>query len=600
MTSPLTRSLTSGNGKPAPPRLRGRSSSFTAVMHLKKQHNQPPRPKDDSYTALHTSSPSYLMPPESIPASSLDSGSDYDDDDDDDDLEHTSRPAPSPQLKSSSKDLRIDPGVPLQQGRSPSTEPPPPLPSKQSGPTSAPLEKKISLQFKDKLHFARRSQSAKSHGFSLWKHHSSSSQAPKLYDDGKNLYPPPRQTTDTQRRDQYGFTQSTQWIAPEEYEAFDQTYAPIMARRSAKWRTLLEENHGEWPQPSSKFKRYVRKGIPPEFRANAWFHYSGAEIKMQDNPGVYRNCIKKAKDMGMDGNEYLDIIERDLHRTFPDNVQFKSKNRNSTTVAMPQEGDSPAIRSLRNMLYAFSVYAPSIGYCQSLNYIAGFLLLFMDEEHAFWTFVTLIQDILPANVYDVSMEGASIDQNILMMLLSERCPLIWQRVSSGRSFWDCEDPAGLGLPTSSLVTSHWFLTLFINILPTESVLRVWDCLFYEGKHTLMRVALTIFKLNEQAILSVTDPLEVFQVVQNMPKRMVDCHQLLDATYYKYGSMTRLSEQDLERRRDLIKRRRDERRKGNPAPKLQRGGVAGTLLYKAKEAKRFVERAKTVRHSKPPS
>lgn len=108
----------------------------------------------------------------------------------------------------------------------------------------------------------------------------------------------------------------------------------------------------------------------------------------------------------------------------------------------------------------------------------------------------------------------------------------------------------------------------------------------------MRVALAVFKINEHELLAVTDPLEVFQVVQNMPKRMLDCHYLMDATFHKYASVTRISDQDLERRRQMFKARRDERRNTTSTPALKRG-VAGSLLVKAKE--RLVERAKTVRH-----
>lgn len=95
------------------------------------------------------------------------------------------------------------------------------------------------------------------------------------------------------------------------------------------------------------------------------------------------------------------------------------------------------------------------------------LLLFMDEEETFWTFSTLINEILPPNTYDVTMEGANVDQNVLMILISERYPHLWNRMSEGKSFWECEEQEGTGMPTCSLVTSHWFLTLFINILPIE-------------------------------------------------------------------------------------------------------------------------------------
>jgi hypothetical protein len=107
----------------------------------------------------------------------------------------------------------------------------------------------------------------------------------------------------------------------------------------------------------------------------------------------------------------------------------------------------------------------------------------------------------------------------------------------------------------------------------------------------MRVALAVFKTNEHELLAVTDPLEVFQVVQNMPKRMLDCHYLMDATFHKYASVTRISDQDLERRRQMFKARRDDRRTSKGTPSLKRG-MAGSLLVKAKE--RLVERAKTVR------
>ncbi|KAI7884094.1 TBC-domain-containing protein [Lichtheimia hyalospora FSU 10163] len=311
-------------------------------------------------------------------------------------------------------------------------------------------------------------------------------------------------------RDPYGFIKGTQWVSLEEYDAFQQSYQPIAARRLQKWRQLLAEHNNHWPSPSSKFKRYIRKGIPSELRGQAWFYYSGGESKQQAHPNVYQQLVAKAENMG-ENNESLDVIERDLHRTFPDNIRFKSKGNGSPDGS--HDDDVPAIQSLRRVLLAFSVYSPTIGYCQSLNYIAGMLLLFMDEENAFWTFVALIEDILPPNIYDVTMEGANIDQTILMMLISERCPQIWNRISGNKSFWECEQGEANGMPTTSLVTSHWFLTLFINILPTESVLRVWDCLFYEGQRALFRVALAIFKMNEQAILAVDDSLEVFQVIQ---------------------------------------------------------------------------------------
>jgi hypothetical protein len=169
-------------------------------------------------------------------------------------------------------------------------------------------------------------------------------------------------------------------------------------------------------------------------------------------------------------NEFADLIERDLHRTFPDNIQFSKAaaeamaaatlDTSTTTTTKP-----PAIDVLRRVLSAFSVYCPSVGYCQSLNYLVGMLLLFLKEEETFWCLVTIVQTTLPAGVYDVTMEGASIDQAVLMMLLYERMPQLWYKLTD-KTFWEAEAD-GVSMPTITLVTSHWFLTLFINILPTE-------------------------------------------------------------------------------------------------------------------------------------
>ncbi|KAF7725604.1 hypothetical protein EC973_009482 [Apophysomyces ossiformis] len=458
--------------------------------------------------------------------------------------------------------------------------------------------KSIATAFKSKLHLSRKSavpftsKRAVSVFAKLGRSQDKKEMHPQTQDETiQPTYQMAPALVDDVERDQYGFAKSSQWISLEDYDNFERLYKPIMNRRLQKWRQMMASNNGQWPQRSSKFKRYIRKGIPHELRGQAWLHYSGGEAKMQANPGVYAEYVHKAEKMGRE-NEYLDIIERgitneartkttDLHRTFPDNIQFKT-TKNTPNGDHGISKDVPAINALRRLLSAFSLYSPTIGYCQSLNYIAGLLLIFMKEEEAFWTFVALIHDILPPNIYDVTMEGANIDQNILMMLLSERCPQIWNRVSGGKSFWECEEMEGVGMPTTSLVTRHLSLKMEMGNVS-------------EGQRTLFRVAIAIFKMNEQQILSVEDSLEVFQVVQNTPKKMVDCHKLLDTTYHKLGSTTRVSEQDLAKRRKMFKSRREERRKNAPVhSKLKRGGVAGTIIHKAMEARRFVERAKTVR------
>ncbi|KAF8940648.1 hypothetical protein BGZ58_005384 [Dissophora ornata] len=296
-------------------------------------------------------------------------------------------------------------------------------------------------------------------------------------------------------RDQYGFKKESQWLSHHDFVIFETYYIPIMERRRQKWAIFMNDSHGELPPRSAKH----------------------------------------------------------LHRTFPENINFKSQ------ITQQQDGGShlstdsvAAIQSLRRVLLAFSLHCPSIGYCQSLNYIAGMLLLFMNEEQSFWTLSVIIQNFLPEGMYDVTMEGANIDQAVLMALVMERLPAIWAKFSGGATSVEMDE--GPGLPTVTLVTSHWFLTLFINILPVESILRVWDCFFYEGRKILFRVALTIMRMHEAEISKIDDPLEVFQVVQNIPKQLIDCHKLMEACFKRMGSFD-LTTKDIDRRYDQFRAKR---------------------------------------------
>jgi len=46
----------------------------------------------------------------------------------------------------------------------------------------------------------------------------------------------------------------------------------------------------------------------------------------------------------------------------------------------------------------------------------------------------------------------------------------------------------------SLITLHWFLTMFASVVHTRILLRLWDLFFYEGSTVLFQVALGMLKM----------------------------------------------------------------------------------------------------------
>ncbi|KAG0649995.1 GTPase-activating gyp3 [Hyphodiscus hymeniophilus] len=386
-------------------------------------------------------------------------------------------------------------------------------------------------------------------------------------------------------RDRYGFRKKTQYVSVAQYEAWNGPYTEYLTRRRKKWVILLKESGlitdrpTRFPPKSVKVKRFVRKGIPPDWRGEAWFYYAGGPSMIAKQPGVYTELLRQAS-MGEVTETDNEIIERDLNRTFPDNIKFKpDRPPDSGRDSQIPEPETPLLQSLRRVLHAFSIYNPKIGYCQSLNFLAGLLLLFMNEEKSFWMLNIITRVYLPGT-HEVNLEGANVDLGVLMTSIKESMPSVWTKIAGELDGSTIDPSKSMRLPPITLCTTAWFMSCFIGTLPIETVLRVWDSFFYEGSKTLFRIALTIFKLGEQEIKAVNDPMEIFQVVQTIPRRMLDCNVVLETCFKKFAN---LSQGTIEQRRE--ERRRgyaDERARANGEPVVVRR--KGTVFTRRKERK----------------
>lgn len=343
---------------------------------------------------------------------------------------------------------------------------------------------------------------------------------------------PPSITSPTSTRDQYGFLKANHHVTVDQYDAWYSIYLPDQERRTKKWSQYMKDQGLPTAQPirfpsrSTKTERFIRKGIPPAWRGPAWFFYAGGDAYLKRHVGLYSYLVTRSEAKLPDNDK--EAIERDLHRTFPDNVHFKPDSETS----IPSIEEQPILTSLRRVLRAYAFHAPRIGYCQSLNFLTGLLLLFLPEEKAFWMLHIITTVYLPGT-HNISLEGANIDLWVLMVALKSTVPTIWSKVSSAGTPADGLDSSAR-LPPISLCTTNWFMSIFIGTLPIESVLRVWDVLFYEGSRTLFRVALTIFKFGEQRIKDVSDSMELFQTVQSLPRDMLDAGQLMTAMCRRGG------------------------------------------------------------------
>uniref|UniRef100_A0A2K5IFX6 Rab-GAP TBC domain-containing protein n=1 Tax=Colobus angolensis palliatus TaxID=336983 RepID=A0A2K5IFX6_COLAP len=159
------------------------------------------------------------------------------------------------------------------------------------------------------------------------------------------------------------------------YEKFFSSYLVTLTRRAIKWSRLVPR--------SRTVKRYVRKGVPLEHRARVWMALSGAQARMDQNPGYYHRLLQGERNPRLE-----DAIRTDLNRTFPDNVKFRK-----TTDPCLQ-------KTLYNVLLAYGHHNQGVGYCQGMNFIAGYLILITNnEEESFWLLDALVGRIVPENIF---------------------------------------------------------------------------------------------------------------------------------------------------------------------------------------------------------
>ncbi|KAG5355651.1 GTPase-activating protein [Yarrowia sp. B02] len=368
-------------------------------------------------------------------------------------------------------------------------------------------------------------------------------------------------------RDRYGFLKANSYIRMNDYDKWWSKYQPYLQRRKKKWVSLMKqsgldigaaEDKGKdtnearvpstgptrFPPKSEKLKRYVRKGIPAEWRGQAWFWFARGYEYLNANVGVYDKLCEKSATMDTVDAE---LIERDLYRTFPDNVYFRK--------AEGEVDETPMIMALRRVLRAFALHHPKVGYCQSLNFLAGLLLLFMDEERAFWMLHIITQKYLPG-VHDTNLEGVNVDQGVLMLLVQKSLPAVWRHIGVGLEGAHSEGMDLVrNLPPITLCTASWFMSVYIGTLPIETTLRIWDCLFYEGSKTLFRIALTLMKQSEPEFVGLNDPMEIFQVVQTSPKSMLDASHLMESCFKRYNDFGHISQDEIAQLRKIVRQKR---------------------------------------------
>jgi USP6 N-terminal-like protein len=143
--------------------------------------------------------------------------------------------------------------------------------------------------------------------------------------------------------------------------------------RVKKWLKMLRNWNTKDTQ--EKLHKRVCKGIPDKLRSQVWMKLLNLEEVKNQHKNKYQEMLKVARQWSTEARQ----IDSDVNRQFREHLFYRERYN------IKQQ-------SLFNVLVAYSMYNMEVGYCQGMSGLAGILLMYMNEEEAFWALSILLSD----------------------------------------------------------------------------------------------------------------------------------------------------------------------------------------------------------------
>ncbi|KAJ2703201.1 hypothetical protein FB645_004002 [Coemansia sp. IMI 203386] len=249
---------------------------------------------------------------------------------------------------------------------------------------------------------------------------------------------------------------------------------------------------------AARLHALVCSGVPAEYRRQVWMECAGA-LTLPVCEGY--QCAA------------IEAIELDLVRT---------------------EENPPLSACLRRVLYGYALANPVIGYCQGMDKIVyGLLRAGLSSSDSLALLHSLLDRILPSDLFTAPMSRVLDDQRVLETLVSKRLPRISRHLLN------------IGSVSLAPVTVSWFLALMVGCLPEPHLMRVWDVVFLRGYPAIFDASLAILELMQEEILCCWSATAVYELMQNVRQYMdvVDVDEFGHLAFCNKGTRVCMSEID---------------------------------------------------------
>ncbi|KAA0724233.1 USP6 N-terminal-like protein [Triplophysa tibetana] len=270
--------------------------------------------------------------------------------------------------------------------------------------------------------------------------------------------------------DRFGFLHEEELPSP---TAVEEKFKLQEIERVQKWVKMVKK----WDKyhSSEKMMKRVYKGIPLQLRGQAWALMLEVDQVKQANYKKYETMKEQAKNYSTE----IKQIDLDVNRTFRNHIMFMKR------FGVKQQ-------ALFHVLAAYSVYNTEVSYCQGMSQIAAILLMYMNEEDAFWALSQLLTNRKHAmhGFFIPGLPKLHRFQNHHDQILSKLLPKLKKHMEKEQM-------------STPFYSTKWFLQCFIDRTPFTLTLRLWDIYILEGEKILTAMAYTILKLHKKHLLKMS-------------------------------------------------------------------------------------------------
>ncbi|XP_057710636.1 USP6 N-terminal-like protein isoform X2 [Corythoichthys intestinalis] len=293
------------------------------------------------------------------------------------------------------------------------------------------------------------------------------------YEKGKEATVEPWEDTDFHLYkvvDRFGFVHEKELPS---YDSVEEKHKHTELERTTKWLKMLKS----WDKykNSEKLARRIYKGIPLQLRGEVWSLLLDVPKIKEEKKDFYEKLKSRAKGSSPDIRQ----IDLDVNRTYRDHIMFMHR------YDVKQQ-------ALFHVLTAYSVYNVEVGYCQGMSQITALLLIYMNEEDAFWALVRLLSGRKHA------MHGFFVPGFPKLLRFQEHHDrILKERMPKLKRHLDSQDVL------TSLYTMKWFFQCFLDRTPFTLTLRIWDIYILEGERILPAMSYTVLKLHKKHLMKLS-------------------------------------------------------------------------------------------------